>query len=391
VVQAKTYNLRQLHEEDGHHKRVGALMNDWEYALRFGLLGVLQKKGAITDKPDEKIKDPLEECVENLLGLSAFDPDNLGVAAWQVESFTRYAITDPWQISREICVRGLGRAGVRLHVRDFPAPPKEGAPATEDEVREALRVVIQSATPPERRTGPAPDLETACRDVAALNLDVDGARRALLAVALIAQTLGEKTARVAPLQKLSLELQRRCVRFALERALTDDNGMVRAAAIEADVRVFGKERLAAHFERLTSDRDSEVALRVLDLVERYGLPPYAVGASPEDDQRARDQAIARLYASATHDPDDTVRVRGMEVLARVTDAGIRSLREEDWQTWWLARNATQAGAASPDSLAPPSTPPSAPPPPAGAQPEPVDPAAGSNPAALGAGAKGRAP
>jgi hypothetical protein len=334
VVQSKAHNLRQLHEDDGHHKRVAALVSDWEYTLRFNILGMLPG-GVAREKTPVKIKNPIAECVENLLELEDFDPENLGVSELQVENFTRYATSDPWKISRQICVRALGRAGMRLELREHPAPPREGPVATEDVVVEALRKLIAALTPLERREGPAPSVEEACRAVAAMNLDIEGARRTLAAVALLSKSVGARSERAAPLRELSLELQRRCVRFVIEAALKDSAGIVRASAIEADVRVFGPERLAVHLDEVSGDRD--VALAVLDLVARYGLPAPTPGADPAETVRLRDEQLARLYMNATRNPDDRVRVRSMQALARVSDAGIASLREEDWQTWWLAR------------------------------------------------------
>jgi hypothetical protein len=42
-------------------------------------------------------------------------------------------------------------------------------------------------------------------------------------------------------------------------------------------------------------------------------------------------------------PESSVRVGAMRALGRVSGSGISSLREEDWQAWWLARVAQRAG------------------------------------------------
>jgi hypothetical protein len=365
VVEAKAYNLDQLHNDEGGHKPVAALMGNVEFAIRYGFFGILKGAGAqVREKTPTKVKDPLGECVDNLLELAEFDPENLGVSARQVEFFARLANTDPWKLSREICVRELGRAGQRLALDTVPVKITEGTLAREEDVAEALRKLIGSMTAEDRGKGlrvvtGTEKLPEACAAVASLHLDLAGALRALRTTAILEGSAGAKDPRLQPLRDLNLELQRRCVRQALAAALDDRDPLVRAAAVESEVRVWGAPKLAVHFERLRSAKsDPEVALRVVELVQRMGLPPPTPGSSEADAAREQELRLLLLYSVATLEADERLerlRIAAMGALSAVSGAGMKSLREEAWQDWWLARHPRAPGAAPTPASAPPGT------------------------------------
>jgi len=188
------------------------------------------------------------------------------------------------------------------------------------------------------------DLESACQVIQDLALDLDGARRMLHASVDVAATLGFDAQETIPVANLVLELERRCVRFGLAAALKDQDPLVRGAGVEASVECVGPEVLDPVLAQLAGEPSSEVVLRVLGLVRRHGLPanpPAGVTASPEALRRARWTALYRLLER----PESSVRVAAMLALDQVTGANLKSLREEDWQGWWLSHGGGREGPA----------------------------------------------
>ena len=111
---------------------------------------------------------------------------------------------------------------------------------------------------------------------------------------------------------------------------------MRAAAIEALVSARGREYLARSLPQLGTEIEPEVPLALLGMVRSIGLPgSTSVTADPA--QTEREGELALLYPVATQHPVERVRISAMSTLSEVSGAGFRSLREEDWQTWWLAR------------------------------------------------------
>lgn len=334
VVGARVHNLEQLHEADGRHRRVASLMTDTEYALRVGLVGILRGGSErIEQKPPERVEDPLQTCVDNLIALSEFDSNDAGVRAKQIEQFARLAVYDRWRLSRRVCVWQLGRLGQRLDLPGHPPGPPSGQPATPESLRDALATLIRAVdpTPLPAQAGQVDlDLPTACAAMAALDYDLDGVLRGLRSAAILSERLGERSERGRPLRELVADLERRAVRLALARALEDPSDEVRAAAIAAHVRSGGERAFALEFPRLARDGAEEVQLTLLDLLRERGLAGR--------DAAERDAALELVYRVAVEHPNGRVRVAAMSTLGKVGDAGFTSLREEDWQTWWRARS-----------------------------------------------------
>jgi hypothetical protein len=344
VAGARVHNLRTLHEEDGRHVRTAVLYEDLEYVLRNGLLGLVPGATVKRRAPEAKpVKDPLGTCMSNALALARFEDED--TVAVQVETFAMLAGKCPWKLSRELAVARLGHAGVRLELASAPAPPEGGeggdVAAGPAEVSEALSGVVRAVNPSADLQA-RPSLEQACAAVAALPLDAEGARRALRASALLEQRFGAADEAAAPLRALVLELERRCVRFGLAAGLADADPRVRAAAVASDVRVYGLERLGQHLDRLDparddAERDDAVMLKVLMLLRRHGPPRPSAGLTAELEQAERERRLRIVYELATHHPDGRVRIAGMRALQRWSDGAVASLREEDWQAWFLAR------------------------------------------------------
>ena len=48
-----------------------------------------------------------------------------------------------------------------------------------------------------------------------------------------------------------------------------------------------------------------------------------------------------LWNQVENRRESEVRVHAMMALAALSESGIKSLREEDWQAWWYAREAAR--------------------------------------------------
>ena len=336
VAGARVYNLRTLHEEDGRHVRIAVLYADLEYLLRNGLLGLVPGATVSPRKKEPKeIKDPLGTCLENAHALSDFTGDD--VVPLQIETFAMLSLKCPWKLSRELAVVELGHAGERLELAKAPQPlTPPPAPAVPQQVADALSALVRAVTPSEELS--AQTIQQACDGIAALSLDGEGAQRALRATALLAQRFGASDEDGAPIRALVTDLEQRCVRLGLAAGLVDVDPLVRAAAVAADVRVFGPERLGTHLDRLDprlpdAESSDVVAVRVLVLIRKHGL---AESAGEQFEQRLR-----LVYEIATHHPNSYVRVCGMRALERLSGGTQHGLREEDWQAWYLARTPVQ--------------------------------------------------
>jgi hypothetical protein len=354
---ANTHNLDELHWSDGRHKRTGTLWTPYEYAVHVGIRGLVTGLGG---KPEEeapvKIDDPLGSCVDNLIELVAYDDSDPEIVAQKVEYCSRLAVDDAWNLSREIAVRELGRQGARLELAVHPPRKPVGEVAGVDAVREALRRLI-NACPPILKGGAISaeekaEFAAACEAIGALDLDRQGALRLLRSVTII-ERARSSSPNLAPLHALGLDLQRTCVRMALDSAVTDtppttaggnypgwNNPRVRGVAIEAFVQAYG-EPAYLHFlsELDPRDADAEHLLALMRLVKARGFPQPPPDAKPGERERAEKAWSEKMVHLVTDYPDAPVRIAAMGALAKVGGRASYSLREEDWQVWWAQRNA----------------------------------------------------
>lgn len=341
VVQAKAWNLNELHDESTHHRYTAAIEGDTEYFFRHVVTGSLGAGANFEKKEPVAIEDPAQTCLENLVELGEHDGSSAEVAAIQVEWFARLAVLDPWMLSRERAVLGLARAARRLSA-GIPTPlPKEAVPAGAQAASEALAGLVRAARPVLDRGSRAAaserlDLEAACQVVTDLVLDLEGARRLLRATAELAGAVGDQNDAGKPLLRLAEDLQRRCIRQALAKALVDAEPRVRAAAVEASVASAGTNVLDEFLLQLGRENSPEVLLRVVDLVREQGLPTGVPEGSKMTAEEARERRLEALMDLLVR-PETSVRVGAMRALGGVSQAGFSSLREEDWQAWWLAR------------------------------------------------------
>src|SRR6185436_15892270 len=124
-----------------------------------------------------------------------------------------------------------------------------------ERVRDVLTPLIHAAAPPAKGEAAA-DLAAACRAMSALNYDLDGLLRALPASSYLLRREAPNSERRKLLLNLVVNLERRTVQQALDRALADKNPYVRAAALEALISARGKEYLAKAMPQLGTEPEA---------------------------------------------------------------------------------------------------------------------------------------
>jgi hypothetical protein len=82
-------------------------------------------------------------------------------------------------------------------------------------------------------------------------------------------------------------------------------------------------------------------MRVLQVVERVGLPALPRDLEPGERDKRRELWLSNVYGLLLTRPESEIHVSAMITLAKVSESGIKSLREEDWQAWWRARSPAQ--------------------------------------------------
>lgn len=344
IAGSNDWNLKQLHDDESRHKYSAAVESDFEYFLRHELPRFLNTGAQFGEKSPSNIEDPGAECLENLVELAGFDGSDAVTSALQVEWFSRIAMDDPWKLSRERAVIALGRTG-RLIRAGLPIKlPETPAPAGAPEVSAALAALAQAAAVARNREGPTThlDLEASCQVIRDMTLDVDGARRALRVASELSDASGVRPDDAELLRHLSYELQRSCTRQAIAAALLDTDAIVRAAAVEASVDCAGTTALDPMLAQLRREPAPEVVIRVMHLVRDRGLPEIPPDVPADAAQKIRLTWMGNIYSLLSDRPEGPIRVAAMQALAKVSGTSLTSLREEDWQSWWLSMSTDPA-------------------------------------------------
>ncbi len=341
VPAARVWNLEQLHDGATRHRYLASVQGETGFFWRHRVLAALGNTGATLSSLDPSpIENPAELCLENLIALEEHVRRLDAVAPDHVEWFARVAVEDPARLSRERATLVLGelaaRTGAGLPARlgsdQSPAGPGEVGAAIEELVG-AVRARIEG------RASAAERLAAACTAFGRLDLDLAAGRRALRAAHELTRVVKGRAEAQAPLDALVLELQSLCLRRALAAVLVDDDALVRAAAIRAVARGGGVRAVdVVLFERLRKETEPEPLRAILAELAEQGLP--ADGGTEFKPQHAPAEWIASVCSIALQHPSSELRVAAMRTLGAVSDAGFTSLREEDWQAWWLARRAT---------------------------------------------------
>jgi hypothetical protein len=385
-VGATDTNLRELHNEDGLHRRSARVVSHYSYATRVGIFGLLRSVGVKQQESSPtKIEDPLASCLEALQELASFDTDDPRVRALQVEHFSRIARYDPWRLSREVAVTQLGKLGTKLG--EWPELPRGASetPATVEQVVAEMQKLIRAANElarggetlaeldsvaPPTSTGDDASVDAACRGIAGLELELDGAHRALRLCSILERSRLGRDPRLAPVLKLRRQLERRCIELALHGALRDlppnaqerqgsdpgwDKPNVKAAAVRAAVRVWGAPMLAQLLDpRTLRGDDAPRLIALMHEVERHGLPGAPLGAPLAEQERLEKEQLRVTWSLATDHPEGSVRIAALGALGKISGRGRFSLADEDWLDW--ARGEGLLEAASPTSNpAPPNT------------------------------------
>lgn len=344
IAEAHVHNLDQLHDPESHHRYSAALEGDFEFFLRHKVLGLVTSTGAkLATKSPSKVDAPADECLKNLIELEQSNSTDPVVQGRMIEWFARLAVEDPWSLSRERAITALAAAGVRLAAGMPAGLGGDQKPADGDAIANALTPLVKALRSVLDKSGTRADLEAACDAVRALDLDLGGARRALRVVVELQNVSSSRSEDAAPVGKLAVDLQRLCIKRALSRAIDDPTPRVRGAALASVAKVGGRVAIdTVLFDRLRRDPELEVAVSIVDTVAAAGLSrPDA--KSPG---RAPDEWLGAIYALIEQRHDSEVRLHAMMALAQLSGSGIQSLREEDWQSWWLARSSSKNASAS---------------------------------------------
>lgn len=344
-VASRTWNLEQLHAEDSSYRYTAALMNDWEYLLREQLFaGSPLIQGGWAKKSPSAVENPAGETLDALLGLEELDASDRYARARRIQWCARLAVEDPSALCRERALLGLCKAAQALFPIQPELGPKSAELSSEAALASALAELVRCARAVEA-SGPSAtssaDLEGACALVRTRKLDLGGARRALEVATSLASSLGFERRGLEPLSRLVEDLERLCVARAIAKALGDPEGKAQSAAIDAAVAAAGPELLAALLNQVQPTTDALVVIRIVELLAQHGWVRQAVGAPPEAELlRQQERALIELVLTR---PEGEVRVAAMRTLGALSDSGPQSLREEDWQRWYMARQ-TPSGA-----------------------------------------------
>jgi len=185
------------------------------------------------------------------------------------------------------------------------------------------------------------ELAAALELVRGLNLDLDGARRALDVSCGLAARVGWE-GRGSGIAGLVADLERTCTSRAIAHGLADTAPRTQAAAIDASEHVAGHAVLAGLLLQAAAQSGTPplVMGRILERLRTGGLvreSPEPGAPPPAQLVEAQLKSLYRI--SVDRDQPDELRVAAMRVLSAVSGSGIHSLREEDWQDWWDLRTA----------------------------------------------------
>ncbi len=345
AADVRAWNLDQLHSGDGHHHFSAALEGSWEYYFRQVLVPSLTGgNSTLAKKSPKAVKDPAETCLEELIELETLDIADRYNRARTIQWSARLAVDDGSLLSRERALYVLARAAQPLG-RILPVgPPKDRPVADPDAVSSALGSLVAAVRPllgmGEWNATAEADLAAALELVRGLNLDLNGARRALdVACSLAARTGWE--GRGSGIAALVEDLERTCASRSIARALGDNAPRTQAAAIEACETVAGHGVLAGLLLQ-GADKPGTPALvlgRILQRLREGGLVRESPEPGAPGPAELVEQQLHALYFIAVNREEPDLRAAAMRVLSAVSGSGIHSLREEDWQGWWDLRTA----------------------------------------------------
>ncbi|MEE2940614.1 MAG: hypothetical protein VX460_09550, partial [Planctomycetota bacterium] len=190
----------------------------------------------------DPIENPTRLGLENLILLARSEQ---GPEEWrwneQVRALTRYARFAPSQLLRERALLELGVHGRRLEVpARFVASER---PATAADLAGALNVLVDATRSllEDRSSAAAREgFDEALARFADLEYDIQGGARILRAVGPFLRASAIPAEQQERLRELSIDVQRRCVREAIQAGLFDPSPVARAAAMRSGIEALGE-------------------------------------------------------------------------------------------------------------------------------------------------------
>jgi hypothetical protein len=351
IPRANLANLHEVHTPSGQISYRGRVQNDLEYALARSFQGgVIGIKGlANLGGGEQTIKDPLRACLENQLELAEADSSDPLIAGLQVEAFGWLAVDDQYSLGRERAMLELGRHASRLEVSGPKIPPENAAtpevlsPLLAGLAKAGLGALpaAVSALNAELNSGDTPNtLGEAITGILELSLDRNGALR-VLAVCDVLRERGDnlENSDGQTLRRLG-ELQRAMQVIIIEQAfgsgMSDPSPEVRIATLAgmANLPKGPPDTLLLLF---ATDPAPKVVAASLSFIERNGIPMPAEDLSSDDAKLYREEWVSFLVGQC-QSPEGVISVKACAALGAVSQAGFRSLRAEDWTTWWRSEN-----------------------------------------------------
>ena len=349
LPETRLANLEALHTPTGKHHYSAEMIGDFQYVMgrgRRSFAGVSLGRAPSSTPGEAKmeaIENPAELCLEILSELLDFDPTgNPRLAGVQVSWSARIVIEDPSVLSRARAARGLGEQGARIGIGLPRQLAAEEPRATPDDVARLLSDLLTAWQNMREGTrllsgSDAPSVAQAMQAIRETTYDVNGARRVLVAVGSLFASTAKSDPGYAELVTLNDDLQRITIERALAQGILDSSPAVRAAIFRAAVLAGGNDVLMVFMGALQREQDP-LALRLyLEVVLERGLPAPSNLVSGEEYLMLRERWLELLVTQAAEHPRSEVRVKAMQVLQVVAPDGPRSLREEDWETWWFRR------------------------------------------------------
>ena len=356
-MDARVENLRALHDAEGRVQREAVIVSDFGWLTR-QFLGALRFQGGQNafDGTPKRLDRPYDVSLENLIELGEADAEDDRILGLQAELFSWLAVDCNYALSRERSVLNLRRVGRQLGLEDASRPLSEERAIQPgialDWLRE-LRAALEPYFNGDVSAPPPAAVSSAVGAVDVTALDRDGARRLLRAMNVWRDAPGWGTTELASLAELRMELAKRSVELALAESLSDEAPRVRAAALDACVRL-SENRLPRLLRAGLTEAEPEVVVRSLRLLRDNGIPSSedepGYQGTEEDYRAAWIDLVQRLLRVS---PEGPIAVAGCQALAKITDAGFTSLRPEVWNAWWERETAAiQEAAEAAASAAP---------------------------------------
>ncbi len=346
--ETRVANLEAIHLPSGKHRYTAQLQGDSAYMMssqgrRVGGLNIGAPRSSAPGEPRKDVlRNPSETCLEILTELLEFDGSKQPrLRAVQIAWCARLIDQDPYVLTRERATVALGELGAGLGIGG-PLQLGLAEPRVDAErAGELLKDLLRGYRTSREGLGIA-DLTDAISAIQGETYDLDGARRMLPAAAALLQGAPEGKPETVAVTELVTWLERRTVELALGRAVLDSKSRVRGAAAAATVHCGDELLYARMMAVLAEEQEGPGLFAFLGVVLERGFPQPSKELNGAEYENATEAWLDALLGIAVQHPESAVGARAMQALARVTEDGPDSLREEDWEAWYLARRGIEA-------------------------------------------------